>query len=263
MNNLALWCHQTGNLHADQQIVFLHGWGLHSDVWLPLLPFLEKNYQITLIDLPGHGRSQHCAWPDDIHELVHQLAEHIRDNAVVVGWSLGGLIAILLAQQTQNIKALITIACNPCFVCRDDWPCAMPPTVFAQFEDALTADAEQLLQQFAGLVCKEDAKARTINKTLKTLLFKHGKPDAQTLGKALIFLKNTDLRYLLSNSAQPALHLFGRNDVLVPVAVASQLRVLASAHQMIVTDEASHIPFCSQPEVVAKHIHAFISQMVS
>lgn len=262
MSNVSLWFDHLGNTHSKKQIVFLHGWSLHSDVWLPLLPFFQEDYHITLIDLPGHGRSRTILWPEQIEELIDQIALLIDKNAIVVGWSLGGLIETLLAEKhPQKINALVTIGCNPCFVCRDDWLQAMPIAVFNQFEEALKSDAEHLLQQFVGLVCKDDAKVRTINKELKKLLCKYGKSDIASLTKALLFLKETDLRSYLKNIKQPTLHLFGEYDVLVPVKAVDQLRVLFAEHQIKIINDTAHIPFYSQPLVVADEINCFINQM--
>ncbi len=38
-------------------LVLLHGWGLHSVVWDPVVPALLQHFQVTVIDLPGMGRS--------------------------------------------------------------------------------------------------------------------------------------------------------------------------------------------------------------
>jgi pimeloyl-ACP methyl ester carboxylesterase len=37
--------------------VLLHGWGSCSEIWRPLLPALRANFSVTIIDLPGCGRS--------------------------------------------------------------------------------------------------------------------------------------------------------------------------------------------------------------
>ena len=38
-------------------IVLVHGWAMHSGIWRLFARELAKHYQVTLIDLPGHGRS--------------------------------------------------------------------------------------------------------------------------------------------------------------------------------------------------------------
>ena len=38
-------------------LVLLHGWGMSSLVWDEILPELLENFRVTVIDLPGFGRS--------------------------------------------------------------------------------------------------------------------------------------------------------------------------------------------------------------
>jgi pimeloyl-[acyl-carrier protein] methyl ester esterase len=43
-------------------IVFFHGWGFDSQVWLPLAPKLMLNYQLIFVDLPGFGHTPIMDW---------------------------------------------------------------------------------------------------------------------------------------------------------------------------------------------------------
>src|SRR5207249_759242 len=38
-------------------LVLLHGWAMHSGLWMPFLPRLIEQFRVHLIDLPGHGHS--------------------------------------------------------------------------------------------------------------------------------------------------------------------------------------------------------------
>lgn len=39
-------------------IVLVHGWAMHTGIWREFAKQLALNYQVTCIDLPGHGRSE-------------------------------------------------------------------------------------------------------------------------------------------------------------------------------------------------------------
>ena len=39
-------------------IVLVHGWAMHAGIWREFARQLADNYQVTCIDLPGHGRSE-------------------------------------------------------------------------------------------------------------------------------------------------------------------------------------------------------------
>ena len=51
------------SVHVDiigqgQPLVLIHGWGMHSGVWQPLVKRLSANYMLYLVDLPGMGSSR-------------------------------------------------------------------------------------------------------------------------------------------------------------------------------------------------------------
>jgi len=45
-------------------LVLLHGWGFNSELFNDLIDRYKNQYRITMIDLPGHGRS------DDVSGVV-------------------------------------------------------------------------------------------------------------------------------------------------------------------------------------------------
>ena len=49
-----LWHKTIGN---GPSLVLLHGWAFNSDIFQSLVDKYKTNYRITVIDLPGHGRS--------------------------------------------------------------------------------------------------------------------------------------------------------------------------------------------------------------
>src|SRR5213078_1405478 len=48
---------------VGRSLVLLHGWGMHSGLWFPLLPRLSNRYRMHLVDLPGHGYSEALITP--------------------------------------------------------------------------------------------------------------------------------------------------------------------------------------------------------
>lgn len=87
-------------------IVLLHALGTHLALWDGLLPYLTR-FRCLRIDLRGHGASDAPPPPYTMGALVHDV-ETVMDhfavkNAVVVGVSLGGLIAQGLALKRQDL----------------------------------------------------------------------------------------------------------------------------------------------------------------
>ena len=81
------------SLGAGSPILLLHGWGMHSGLWSQIAEQLAQSHRVHLVDLPGHGGSAACA-PYELDALVQQLGAQFMEPLTVVGWSLGGQLAL-------------------------------------------------------------------------------------------------------------------------------------------------------------------------
>ncbi|MGL4185540.1 MAG: alpha/beta fold hydrolase, partial [Thiotrichaceae bacterium] len=89
---------------------------MNSHVWTPIRQALLELGQVTYIDLPGHGVNQHLTL-GSLPQAVAQISPYIPEQATLIGWSLGGLIAQALAQKLpERVQALSLIASTPKFV---------------------------------------------------------------------------------------------------------------------------------------------------
>ena len=81
---------------------------------------LESLAEVIPVDLPGFGTAP--AIPDFTLDAVSdQLASQLPANCVLMGWSLGGMLAMhLAARYPQQVKGVITLATNAKFVATDD-----------------------------------------------------------------------------------------------------------------------------------------------
>lgn len=83
------------------QLVLLHGYSRSLTDWDPSAALLTAGHRVLAVDLPGHGRSPGISpWtiPAVVRDLADTLDAHGVPEAVVVGHSLGGLIAVEYAR---------------------------------------------------------------------------------------------------------------------------------------------------------------------
>jgi pimeloyl-[acyl-carrier protein] methyl ester esterase len=228
---------------AGPSIVMLHGWGFHSDIMQPLVENLSMDHKVTVIDLPGFGRSQPFKEKYDLNNICEAILKVSPINATYIGWSLGGLLAMQIAlHHATRVNKLITIASNPCFIQKKDWP-GVDPSVFAEFEKGVAQDAETTLRRFALLAIQGGLRHSNIYQTVKEQLFSHGVPNLTALLGGLEILKTTDMRAHINTITCPKKFIFAEKDNLVPIAVAENIKQLAPGAEVAVISETSHAAF--------------------
>ena len=96
---------------SNQPLVMLHGGAWRWQEYLSLIPSLAQRWHIYALDLRGNGRS---GWAPDTYRLqdfAQDNAEFVKESsepAVLVGHSIGGVIALMVAAQCPDkVKALI------------------------------------------------------------------------------------------------------------------------------------------------------------
>ncbi|WP_433859193.1 alpha/beta hydrolase [Streptomyces kronopolitis] len=87
------------------QLVLLHGYSRSLTDWDPSAALLTAGHRVLAVDLPGHGRSPDIApWtiPTAVRDIADTLDAHGVPEAVMVGHSLGGLIAVEYARANPD-----------------------------------------------------------------------------------------------------------------------------------------------------------------
>jgi len=94
-------------------IVLVHGLGSRIQHWLPVARLLARHHRVVLVELPGHGVSE---MPDPFsferatQALDEALAQESREPVVLVGHSVGGLIAANEAlEHPARVRALVLV----------------------------------------------------------------------------------------------------------------------------------------------------------
>jgi pimeloyl-[acyl-carrier protein] methyl ester esterase len=243
--------------------VLLHGWAMHSGVWAPFLPRLVARYRVHLVDLPGHGYSGALEGPLSLSRVAVAVEDAVArasgsDPAMVMGWSLGGQVALEWARTApERVCALVLMSTTPCFVRRPGWPSAMAESTLRQFGDELRVAYRPTLKRFLTLQVQGSEHARHVLASLRAELFARGDPPARALSDSLELLLSSDLRSQIGAIEQAALVIGGDRDTMAPIAAVRWLAGALPHATLSVIPGAAHAPFLSHPDAVAAALDAF------
>jgi pimeloyl-ACP methyl ester carboxylesterase len=120
---VSVYGHQIAYLQspgAGRAVVFVHGNSSSGRTWQPLLagPF-GRRFRCLALDLPGHGHSapalEHAAYSlPGYAAVLTGFADALgADDAVVVGWSLGGHVALEAAPAMPAAAAFVIFGTPP------------------------------------------------------------------------------------------------------------------------------------------------------
>jgi len=239
-------------------LVLIHGWGMHSGVWQPLVKRLSKDYTLYLVDLPGMGSSRPVE-PYHLYNLADEVAEVIPGVADVVGWSFGGLVAQNLAlNRPDAIRRLVLVGTTPCFVNKPDWQSGIDPEKWREFAQNVNADYKHAMLQFLTLQCMKSNDARSTIRELRASFDLKPTPTQTTLQRALHIMLESDLRNDASNIRRPTLLIHGDRDTLAPVQAAHWMMKEMPMGFLRVMAGAAHAPFLSHSDQFIATLNQFL-----
>ena len=241
-----------------QPLVMIHGWGIHSGVWQPLIKRLSAKYMLYLVDLPGMGGSRPIE-PYHLHAMADEVAEVIPGVSDVLGWSLGGLVAQRIElNQPDRIRRLVLVSATPKFVNTPDWQTGVDPANFSAFAESVNHDYKATILQFLTLQCMQADDRRSTIKQLRASFELKPTPTQATLQRALRVLLEADLRAEIPNIRKPTLLIHGDRDTLAPVQAAHWMMQHLPMGYLRVISGAAHAPFLSHSEQFIEALNQFL-----
>ena len=238
-------------LGEGPDLVLLHGWAMHSDIWQSVRSQLAQHFRLHLVDLPGHGASP-TPWihgPDALKDMTEMIADSLPERSIICGWSLGGQIAMKLSlDMPERINKLILISTTPSFIQRKDWIWAMEADILESFIANLNQDCISTLNRFFTLQMQGEINTLLLLRRLRKYISKEGVPDWDGLQIGMKTLLTTDLRRNIKNINHPVTLLYGQNDAIVPPDAAKWLHDNLQNSKLIMFSDCGHIPFLSHED---------------
>ena len=243
-------------------LVLLHGWAMHSGIWGPLVTQLARSHRVHAVDLPGHGHSAPLT-PCTLDAMVAAIDSTLALDSgpfTVLGWSLGGLVAMQWAiSRPARVSRLALVCTTPRFVAGADWPHAMPAAAITRFGDELHVAWKLTVQRFLALQVHNSEHGRATLAALREQLWSRGEPSRSALSAALEVLVSADMRDAAARVEVPTLVVAGSRDTLTPPAAGRWLADAIPGAQFQEIAGAAHLPFLSHQHEFSVLLEHFLA----
>lgn len=245
---------------GERAIVLLHGYSASIEWWEEVAPRLARDRRVVAIDLVGHGGSEAPSEPQQFQ--VGDQASAVRRaltvlgvrQAVVIGHSMGGSVAAVLADRYPEVVERVVISDTPAsgdlvampllgkMVC---WPVLGPAMDHFRQVPAITESSLQT--GFAA----DFPVPQFAYRSLERLTYK-GVCDSKQGAPASVADTLTGLD-------KPVLVVWGETDVLTPTA-PNVTRYSAAGMSPRIIAGAGHSPMVEKPDEFLSAIGEFVSR---
>jgi proline iminopeptidase len=261
---------------ASAQLLVLHGGpGAHHDYMLPQMLELADAYEMVFYDQRGGGKSKTTTqdaitWRDQVDDVRRVIDELIDGRPSFVGYSWGGLLAMLYAA-TANAESWPSpparmVLIDPASPTRDHRRAF--EAEFAARQDSPWVRAERAALASSGLRERDPDAYRQRGFELSVAGYFAHPERARDLTPFRVTsrvqqsvwesLGDFDLLPRLRELAIPSLVVHGRQD---PIPVESSRAVAdALGGRLVVLDDCGHVPYVEAPAPLFSAVRSFLSE---
>ncbi len=221
------------------KILTLSGWAQDHEALTPLLdmPMEAEHYS---------DHADYAAW---------KRAHSERKYDVVIGWSLGGQLAVrALNDKWLSARKLILIGTPYQFVANHRFSHAMEPWLFGQFVENYQMDPQRTAKRFRGLIAKNDMREKEVSRSLRL----HAEVERKERWAGwLKELEGTGFDTVSSDFPE-TLVIHGEKDSLVKYAQAQHLEDILPHSSLYSLPHAAHAPHLHDKAQVQAAMHRFL-----
>ncbi|MCS4533932.1 pimeloyl-ACP methyl ester esterase BioH [Neisseria montereyensis] len=244
--------------NSVKKVYLIHGWAANRHVFDDLIPRLPESWDIEALNLPGHGDAPFNG-SFHITDIADDLAEKIDEPAYLLGWSLGGLVALYTAaRHPEKVRALCITTGFAKFQAAPDYPEGIQTSALDKMIELFQQDYYKYIKQFLQLQFLYTKERQPVLETIMPEIAQYGPPSA--IKAALDAIIETDIRPLLPDIDIPTLLIFGAKDTIAPPRMGKYLQQHMPHSDLHVIEKSAHAPFLTQPDEFSSLLTTFFEQ---
>ena len=237
------------DLHDQPPVLLLHGAGGTHLNWPPQIRRLSGQ-RVFSLDLPGHGKSEGVGRQDisEYSTAVYEFMKALKlSNAVVVGFSMGSAIALLLALKYQKrVRGLGLLGAGGKMRVADSTlelasnPATFTSAIETVVENSYSSGVDPHIKELAFQQMEETRQAVLYNDFLACDAF--------------------DVMERVSKVRVPTIIICGSADRMTPPNRAEYLHEQIASSQLHILDGAGHMVMIERPDEVAGLLSEFLER---
>ena len=213
-------------------VVFIPGLATPGDVWQPTVDQLKATCQCHVLSLAGFGGVKPTGSDPFLPRVRDEIVDYLRDNKldhpVIVGHSLGGVMALWVAETAPQLVGRLVIVDAMPFMGAIADPAATVESARAQFAPMAAQVSNSSPAEFANYQRTMIPQWVSSPEQARKIAAETSKSDAKTVGRALDELMSTDLRGDLGKITCPTLVLGALADKII---YASKDEIVGTFHK--------------------------------
>ncbi|WP_349409433.1 alpha/beta hydrolase [Pseudalkalibacillus sp. SCS-8] len=216
-----------------RSILLLHGWGTSLKSFEPVHNFLEKNFKVYSIDLPGFGESEEPPEAWDVEAFTNMLREFITKlnikDPILMGHSNGGRVSIRYAAHYPVHKLVLIDSAG-----------VKPKRTMKYYTKVYTY---KTIKNVLNLPVLRNYKEDILTKVKGKVGSADYKNASGVMQQTMVKVVNEDLQHLMPEIKAPTLLIWGENDTATPVSDAKIMEQAIPNAGLVVLDGVGHYSY--------------------
>jgi pimeloyl-ACP methyl ester carboxylesterase len=238
-------------------LVLVHGAWTNHKWWRFIIPTLSRHFRILCFDLRGHGKSTKLQTPYSVKGFASDLDAIMSyfeiDECVLIGWSLGGCIAMQYCiDAPKKVKALVLISTRS----KKDFKMMLEILLFKYLARLhVVSFEEQIIKRFHMMFLPK-TPTKIVDWATQELL---------RASKDFFLIADSFLNWKLSGELRdikiPSLIITGDKDALVPKKFSAKIQKELPSGKLVVLKNCSHVAILDRSKETCKAIQEFLGNI--